>query len=104
MAGVSAVDFDQCPGRAGDEPRQLGVHVAHEQEERSDEPVRRVVHRGDSSSSSHPSARCPSPPPPLVVVVVKGHRVRGELDHVPGHDLRTPDVKVVVVIKSGAFC
>ena len=40
---------------------------------------------------------------PPVMVVVEGHRVRGELDHVPGHDLRTPDVKVVVVIKSGAF-
>ena len=41
---------------------------------------------------------------PTVMVVVEGHHVRGELVHVPGHDLHTPDVKVVVVIKSGAFC
>ena len=41
---------------------------------------------------------------PAVMVVVEGHRVRGELDQVPGHALHDPDVKVVVVIKSGAFC
>ena len=41
---------------------------------------------------------------PTVVVVVEGHHVRGGLVHIPGHDLHTPDVKVVVVINSGAFC
>ena len=40
---------------------------------------------------------------PTVVVVVEGHHVRGGLVYVPGHDLHTPDVKVVV-INSGAFC
>ena len=34
VAGVVAVGFDQCPGRAVVEPRQHGVHVALEQEER----------------------------------------------------------------------
>ena len=62
-AGVVAVGFDQSPGRAVVEPRQHGVHVVLEQEERSGEPVRHIVlHRGDSSSSSLPTARCPSPP------------------------------------------
>ena len=70
---------------------------------RSGEPARHfVLHRGESSASSHllhAVLRLPT-----VVVVVDGHRVRGGLVRVPDHVLHTPVVRVVVKINSGTFC